>query len=63
MLNILCNFGENLNIKNMEVFLVLGLMVAAIILLRFFGAWMLRIDVVITNQEKIVKELKELNKK
>ena len=47
----------------MEVFLVLGLMVAAIILLRFFGAWMLRIDVVITNQEKIVKELKELNKK
>ena len=47
----------------MEILLGLVFIVAAIILLRFLGSWMLRIDVVITNQEKIVKELKELNKK
>ena len=47
----------------MEVLFGLIGVVSIIFLLRFFGAWMLRIDVVITNQEKIVKELKELNKK
>ena len=46
----------------MEILLGLVFIAGVIILLRFFGAWMLRIDVVITNQEKIVKELKELNK-
>lgn len=49
---------------------VLGGIVLAVVLLRFFGAWMLRIDVLISNQEKqmqiekeILRVLKELNKK
>ena len=32
-----------------------------VIVMRFIGAWMLRIDEVISNQKKIIEELKKGN--
>lgn len=47
--------------------LTLTIVIVAIIvfigLIRFLGAWMLRIDEVIKNQKSIIDELKKINKK
>ena len=52
----------------MQIIFVLGLAVVAILLLRLFGAWMLRIDTVIDNQKKsienqvkIINQLSKMN--
>ena len=39
----------------MEVVVILAAVISAVLIVRLYGAWMLRIDVVI-------KELKEINK-
>lgn len=41
----------------MEVIVVLVLIVAFVLVMRAFGAWMLRIDEVIAVQKEILKEL------
>jgi hypothetical protein len=44
---------------------IIGLVVIVVIIfiIRAFGAWMLRIDEVITNQKSILEELKKANSK
>lgn len=46
----------------MELLLPLILLVIMIIVLRLFGAWMLRINDVIHLQKDMLNELKKLNK-
>jgi hypothetical protein len=43
--------------------LIIGLVIIAVIVfvIRLFGAWMLRIDEVISNQKSILSELKKAN--
>ena len=45
----------------MGLFLGLIFFVVIILVTRLFGAWMLRIDEVISNQRIIINELKKLN--
>lgn len=47
----------------MEIIVVLIIIVAIIFVVRLFGAWMLRIDEVITNLKAILVELKKANSK
>lgn len=47
----------------MELIITLVIIVAVIFVIRLFGAWMLRIDEVITNQKAILAELKKSNSK
>ena len=42
----------------MEIIVTLIIIVAVVFIIRLFGAWMLRIDEVITNQKAILAELK-----
>ena len=42
---------------------ILVIVIVFILLIRLFGAWMLRIDEVIKNLRLIIKELKDLNNK
>lgn len=46
----------------MEILIPLVLIVAAIFIIRLFGAWMLRINEVIDTQKEILSELKRFNK-
>jgi len=43
------------------ILITLVLFVVCVILLRLFGAWMLRIDEVIANQKELIKTLDRLN--
>ncbi|GGE22944.1 hypothetical protein [Psychroflexus salis] len=45
----------------MEIIIVLIIVVVAVLLIRLFGAWMLRIDEIIKNQKLIISELKKTN--
>ena len=45
------------------IFLSLVVLIAFIFLIRFIGAWLLRINEIIDTQKQIVEELKKLNKK
>lgn len=45
----------------MEIIIGLVLIVIVVFIIRLFGAWMLRIDEVITNQKAILAELKKVN--
>lgn len=45
------------------IIMFLSLFVIMIIVMRFVGAWMFRIDEIIKNQYKIIQELKQLNNK
>lgn len=47
----------------MEVVISLVIIVVVIFAIRLFGAWMLRIDEVITYQKAILEELKKGNSK
>lgn len=47
----------------MEIIVILIIIVAVVFVIRLFGAWMLRIDEVITNQKAILVELKKSNSK
>lgn len=47
----------------MEVIIGLIITVIVVFAIRLFGAWMLRIDEVITNQKAILEELKKGNLK
>jgi hypothetical protein len=44
-----------------EVFIALALFAALIIVMRLFGAWMLRINDVIDIQREMLQELRRLN--
>jgi len=44
-----------------DVIIGILVIVAAVLLLRAFGAWMLRIDEVIKYEKEILEELKKLN--
>jgi hypothetical protein len=46
----------------MEYLIIFVIIVIVMLLLRAFGAWMLRIDEVIKNQKEIVDELKRINR-
>lgn len=41
----------------------IAVLILFVLIMRFIGAWMLRIDEVISNQKKIIEELKEANSK
>ncbi len=56
-------FLIQLNFKVMEVLIAIIVLVVMIFLFRFFGAWMFRIDEVITNQKEILAELQKTNQK
>jgi len=43
------------------IILILCFLAALIIVMRFVGAWMFRIDDVIRNQKSILEELKKMN--
>ena len=45
----------------MELIIGLIIIVVIVFVIRLFGAWMLRIDEVITNQKAILAELKKAN--
>jgi len=45
----------------MEAIIGLIIIVVIVFVIRLFGAWMLRIDEVITNQKAILDELKKGN--
>lgn len=45
----------------MELIITLIVIAVIIFVIRLFGAWMLRIDEVITNQKAILAELKKGN--
>jgi hypothetical protein len=45
----------------MELIIGLAIFVLIVFIIRLFGAWMLRIDEVITNQKAILSELKKAN--
>ena len=45
----------------MELIIGLVIIVVIVFIIRLFGAWMLRIDEVITNQKAILAELKKGN--
>ncbi len=45
----------------MELIIGLIIIIAIVFIIRLFGAWMLRIDEVITNQKAILEELKKGN--
>jgi len=47
----------------MELIIAGVFIIVFIILMRLFGAWMLRIDEVIKNLRLVIKELKDLNDK
>jgi hypothetical protein len=47
----------------MEFIIGLVVIVVFILIIRAFGAWMLRIDEVIANQKLILEELKKANSK
>jgi hypothetical protein len=47
----------------MELIVTLVIIVIVVFVIRLFGAWMLRIDEVITNQKAILSELKKDNLK
>ncbi|WP_208889015.1 hypothetical protein [Polaribacter sejongensis] len=47
----------------MDFIIGLVIIVVIVFLIRAFGAWMLRIDEVITNQKSILEELKKANSK
>jgi hypothetical protein len=47
----------------MELIIGLVVIVVIVFIIRLFGAWMLRIDEVITNQKSILAELKKANAK
>ena len=44
-----------------ELVIVLIIVPVVILLVRLFGAWMLRIDVIIKNQNEIIEILKKQN--
>ena len=46
----------------MEFIVGIIVMVVIVFVIRLFGAWMLRIDEIITNQKEILVELKKGNK-
>ena len=45
----------------MEVIFAIVVLVVVVLVTRLFGAWMLRIDVVIDNQRAILREMKRAN--
>ncbi|WP_165930271.1 hypothetical protein [Flavobacterium sp. GT3P67] len=45
----------------MNFLYIITVIVVAVLLIRWIGAWMLRIDEVITLQKEILKELKNKN--
>jgi len=47
----------------MELIVGLVIFVVIILIIRLFGAWMLRIDEVIKKQKEMLIELKKLNSK
>jgi hypothetical protein len=47
----------------MEIIVTLIIIAVIVFVIRLFGAWMLRIDEVITNQKAIIAELKKSNSK
>ena len=47
----------------MEIIIILVIIAVVVFVIRLFGAWMLRIDEVITNQKAILGELKKANSK
>lgn len=47
----------------MEILVTLIIIAVIVFVIRLFGAWMLRIDEVITNQKAILAELKKGNSK
>ena len=51
--------------QNIYLLVTLGIVsfLAFILIVRLVGAWMLRINEIITLQEKILNELKEINTK
>ena len=49
--------------EGLNSIIIIAVTVAAILLLRLLGAWMLRIDEVINVQKEILNELKKSNQK
>ncbi len=47
--------------STLSLFIGVIIVVVIILLIRFFGAWMFRIDEVIKNQKEIIKILKNNN--
>ena len=47
--------------EGMSIIFVIVVLVLVILIMRAVGAWMLRIDEVISNQKIIIKELKKAN--
>jgi hypothetical protein len=47
--------------EGMGVLIVIVVIIGVVLLIRLFGAWMLRIDEVIKHQKEIVAELKKSN--
>lgn len=47
----------------MEIIITLIVIAVVVFAIRLFGAWMLRIDEIITNQKAILAELKKSNSK
>jgi hypothetical protein len=45
----------------MEALSVVVIIIVFVFVIRLFGAWMLRIDEVISNQKQILTELKKAN--
>ena len=45
----------------MEFIFGLIVVIVLIVVVRLFGAWMLRIDEIIRNQKEILKEMKRFN--
>jgi len=45
----------------MTIIFGIAILILFVIVMRFIGAWMLRIDEVISNQKKIINELQRIN--
>ncbi len=45
----------------MTIIFALAITALFVLIMRFLGAWMLRIDEVISNQKKIIEELRKSN--
>ena len=45
----------------MEIIIGIIVLVAVVLIIRLFGAWMLRIDEIIKNQKEILTEMKKFN--
>ncbi len=46
----------------MESLIYIAFLIASVLIIRLFGAWMLRINDVIDLQKQILSELKKINK-